>query len=86
MNDVETLSINPNPTANSATLFYHLSAEERVSVAVYDVVGRCTSRIADGEMQPAGAHSYELSVVAAGVYFVKFTVGEQVVTVKLVKL
>lgn len=84
--DTRSFAVTPNPTPGSANIFYYLSAGEHVSLAVYDMVGRCVSLIADTQPQVAGEHNFEVSLPAAGIYFVKLTIDEQVVTARVVRL
>ena len=62
----------PNPAAEATTLRYDLPEAARVTLAVYDALGREVARLVDGEI-PAGAHTatFEAGALPAGVYLVR---------------
>jgi uncharacterized repeat protein (TIGR01451 family) len=66
----------PNPFQASTTLRYGLPENARVTITVYDVVGREVSVLVDGE-SAAGWHQVSLdgTAFANGVYIVHFSVG-----------
>jgi hypothetical protein len=85
-NDAGSLWVFPNPATDDVTLQYHLSGTSRVTMSLYDVVGREVQQIATNEPQQAGMHSYKISIAVPGIYFVKLSVGGPVVTARVVKL
>ncbi len=66
----------PNPFNPTTVITYQLSAVSRVSLKVYDVLGREVRTLVD-ETQNPGVHEAEFSGngLASGVYFYKLTAG-----------
>ena len=69
----------PNPFNPSSTIRYDLPEATRVTLAIYDVMGREVARLVDGSMEP-GAHSVEWNGqdqagrgLPSGVYIVNLT-------------
>jgi len=81
------LDIFPNPLLQKTTIEYHLTAEERVSLKIYDMAGRLMETLID-EKQETGNHNFYLDAgeFAAGVYFVKLKAGNHISARKLVVL
>jgi hypothetical protein len=78
----------PNPLAGSTTISFALPSQGKVTVNVYDMLGRRIANLADDDM-PAGHYSvvWDGSNVAPGVYFCRVSFGnEQPLMKKLVKL
>ncbi len=75
----------PNPADDYATLDFETAAEGRVTVRVYDLLGREAARLADGWFQ-AGKHRQGLdtSGLAAGTYLCRIGTGSNTVTTRLV--
>lgn len=71
-----TLSIHPNPSNEMATFGFRLARSERVSLDLYDALGRHVERLAQ-DFLPAGEHDirYDATALSPGVYFVCFTAG-----------
>ena len=59
----------PNPFNPTTTISFTLETESRVTLIVYDVLGREVARLADGPL-PAGLHSavFEATNLASGLY------------------
>jgi len=76
----------PNPVLQNATISYHLSNAQNVKVEIYNLVGQMVTSVVNGEMQQDGNYSYNVPVPANGIYFVKFCIGDQVFTKKIVKM
>jgi hypothetical protein len=80
----------PNPMRHNTAIAYHLPADNKVRLSVYDVQGRLIDELVNAQ-QAAGAYqqywdctdTYGLPV-AAGVYFCRLTVGGSNDLVKLV--
>jgi hypothetical protein len=64
----------PNPFNPTTTIYYQLPTDSRVSIVVYDLVGREVKRLVD-EVREAGYHEVRLSAsgIASGVYFYRMT-------------
>ncbi len=80
----------PNPFSERITYNYFLKKDVPVSISLYDITGKYNQTIADNQTQTAGFHSGEIgglkSTLPAGVYYLRFIFGEQVVVQKFVKL
>ena len=76
----------PNPFAETTQLNYGLPQTGRVSLAVYDVLGREVARLVDEE-QAAGAYrvAFDGGDLPAGVYVVRLSAAGQVRTQTLVR-
>jgi len=60
----------PNPFNPSTTIFFQVPVDSRVSIIVYDVLGREVRRLVDEERQ-SGYHSvrFDANQIASGPYF-----------------
>ncbi|MEI8278128.1 MAG: choice-of-anchor V domain-containing protein [Bacteroidota bacterium] len=85
-NNMSDFSVFPNPSSVDANIAYHLLTPQRISIAVYDILGNKVAQPVDKEMQNVGAHTYKLAVPAAGVYFVSMLSGNTAYTRQFVKL
>jgi hypothetical protein len=74
----------PNPFAGSTTIRYALPEAARVTVEVYDAVGRRVAVLVDGEM-PAGSHEAEWNAasMASGIYLYRMTADDFTKTLKV---
>ncbi len=77
----------PNPFNPSTTISYQLSAESRVLIAVYDLLG-CEVAVLVSERKPAGRYevTWDASHFSSGVYFYKLTAGSFVETRRMMLL
>ncbi len=75
----------PNPFAARTRVEFRVPAAGRVSLTLYDVLGREVARVVDDEPLPGGTHSRDLDAAAlpAGVYFGKLRAGDASATGKL---
>jgi hypothetical protein len=66
----------PNPFNPSTRLSFSIAARARVTLTVYDLLGRAVERLVDGEL-PQGVHGvvWDASRHAAGTYFVRLEAG-----------
>ncbi len=66
----------PNPFNPSTNIQFSLARQERVSLRVYDVLGRLVATLVEGVL-PAGAHSatFDAAGLASGVYICRVSVG-----------
>ena len=79
------LSAFPNPTAGAATVAVQTSRAGRLSVAVYDVLGREVARLHDGAVE-AGAEArlaFDASALPAGLYVVRAASAAGVATTRV---
>jgi len=74
----------PNPVREEGTLAYALPEQKKVTLRVYDVLGREVATLVR-EAREAGRHtaSLETGQLASGVYFGRLRAGGQVRTVKI---
>lgn len=88
-----TLSQNfPNPFNAATVIPYSLRDDAWVTLEIVDILGRTVARPVD-EFQSAGSHKYEWrgvdpdgNSVASGMYFYRLSVGDRVMTKKMVLL
>lgn len=85
--DYTLLVVYPNPFNAEAKMRFDLLKREKVTVKMYDVLGREVKTVVDG-MQEAGRHEVALSVpeLASGVYFLRLSAPEQTRTAKIMIL
>jgi hypothetical protein len=76
----------PNPFNPTTTISYTLSVLSRVSIKVYDVLGREVATLVNQEVQPVGNYSttFNASKLASGVYICRLIAGNFVQTKKMV--
>jgi hypothetical protein len=74
----------PNPFNPSTAISYHLAVNSRVSLRVFDLLGREVAVLVDEE-QPAGTYRamWDATRLPSGVYFYRLTAGEYVQTRKM---
>lgn len=82
----------PNPFSHQTEINYSLSGENHVSIDIYNINGEIVCKLVDG-IQPAGQYSVAWNgrsddgrSLNTGVYFVKFSAGDVMETVKLLKM
>ena len=76
----------PNPVRTSTIIRFGLSAPARVTLAIFDVAGRCMARPIENAVQDAGGHQIELSAGRwpAGIYYYRLASSGESVTGKMV--
>jgi hypothetical protein len=76
----------PNPFNPSTVIAYHLPADARVSLRIYDVLGREIALLVDG-LVPAGSHSvtWNASTFGSGVYFARMSASDPGGGIRFVK-
>lgn len=69
------ISVAPNPASASTKIFYDLPLEGRVSLAIFDVLGRRVTTLVDAN-KPAGFHNAELNAATMqnGMYYYRILV------------
>ncbi|MGQ0829846.1 MAG: M43 family zinc metalloprotease [Bacteroidota bacterium] len=81
------VSIYPNPSNESSTVFYSLKQQADVKITVFNVLGKIISEV-NNDNQPEGDYSFLISKqelnLNNGVYFIKFSVDNSSVTQKLI--
>ncbi len=76
--------IYPNPFDRLATIAFSLSSNDRVEIAVYDLLGRRVETVFNGELE-RGVHelSFDAAGYSPGIYFVRLRSRDGVRTGKL---
>jgi hypothetical protein len=82
--NVENILIAPNPASTSTTLKFNLNQKSTVNVVVMDAVGKTVVTVLNEELA-AGQQEATINTqsLASGVYMVKITAGDKVVTERL---
>jgi len=77
----------PNPFNPETTIRYSLPYADRVSVSVFDILGREVARLVNG-FQPAGEHGVTFSAagLSSGVYIYHLESGAQRITRKMIHM
>jgi hypothetical protein len=75
----------PNPFNPATTIQFALPTNARVTLKVYDVIGREVATLLNGDVREAGNHSvsFNASRFASGVYFYRLSAGSFVETKKM---
>jgi uncharacterized Ntn-hydrolase superfamily protein len=75
----------PNPLNPSTTISYQIPSQSRVTLKVYDLLGREVATLVNEDMKPGSYEAtWDASAVASGVYFYRLKAGEFVETKRLV--
>jgi outer membrane protein assembly factor BamB len=75
----------PNPFNGETTILYHVAERSRVTITIYDALGRGFGRIADGEMNPGDYRvRWKAGTAASGVYFVRMVSGRATSTARII--
>ncbi len=84
--------IYPNPFSSTTTICYSVTHSARVSIKVYDILGREVATIVD-EVEETGRYeaefdlkNYRLEDLSSGVYFVRLVAGDKSVSKRIVCL
>lgn len=72
---VNSFSVFPNPTNESATILYELNKKQNVELCIYDMLGNKVLPLIN-QAQEAGEHSYVINKdnMAKGIYFIRLSV------------
>lgn len=86
MNNKIMLNAFPNPFSSNTQIFYELTDNVTVSIAVYDVLGNKIETLLNNELQTSGNHSLNFNAKdhAKGVYLVAVKIDGQVYTKRIV--
>lgn len=81
------ISVIPNPFNQSTTLSYTLSKGSSIKIVLYNTMGELVKRVVD-EHQTIGKKQYKinLSDLPKGTYLLRISIGNEVITKKIVKL
>jgi len=81
------LQIAPNPFSQRTTIDYFLPTDSPVNLTIYDIYGRVVQHLVRYEDQKAGRYRLKFKPcnMAVGVYICKLELGDEQVTVRLVK-
>ena len=90
VNNNVSVNLFPNPFSEKINYTYFLKNDMPVTISLYDITGKYTEQIAKNQPQSEGFHSGEIGglkhTMPAGVYYLHFIFGDQVVVQKFVKL
>lgn len=83
--NVNSISVYPNPFTNNFTLNITATQSENLNITLVDISGRLVKEI-NNEVVAAGAHTFTINTnnVQSGVYFVKIQNNNESTTIKLV--
>jgi hypothetical protein len=75
----------PNPFNPATQISYTLGTASKVTLQVFDVLGRQVATLVNGELRSAGKHEmqFNASGLASGVYFYRLTADQKVATMKM---
>lgn len=81
------ISVYPNPVDGSSRLEFRLEATEKVSVVLYDALGRKVRDIVGPQTKMAGLHQVALALddLQSGVYYAVFSTAHATQTLRLLK-
>jgi len=76
----------PNPFNPSTKINFDLPKDSKVTLVIYDLLGRVVKRLLNSEFKQAGRYSidFNASNLASGVYFYRIEAGDFVMTKKMV--
>ena len=82
-------SVFPNPFKNDINISYQLNKDLKVTVGIYDILGKRVKDIVLNENQNSGLYTYTVGAsdigLTPGMYFIKFEFGNKVVIEKIVR-
>ena len=80
----------PNPFTDQVTYSYLLTTQTPVMVELYDMSGRVDTKVEKRQVQSEGLHTVILQAsdlgLSPGIYYLRFTLGKEVVVHKIVKI
>ncbi len=80
----ETVAIYPNPSNGEISIGYQLTATLNIAVEIFNIIGSKIAQVTENELQNPGLHTYNLSLDKPGIYFARFTFGNEQYTKKIV--
>jgi len=81
--ELKLLETYPNPASQRATLRYAVPERQKVTIYLYDVLGRRVRTVVDREKEGRQETNLELSNLSSGVYFLRLSAGNKTRTRKL---
>ena len=85
-NELNKLTLYPNPFENNSILSLNLEKESNVSIAIYDLAGKLVLTVVN-EVKMSGEKEFNIDgFQASGIYFVKVSIDEEEKTIRLIKL
>lgn len=81
------LSVSPTPFSSFAFIDFAAPKEEKVSLGIYDLSGRCVKEFIAGKVK-AGQQQIKWGgdKITKGVYFIRLNTGDRTITRKIIKL
>lgn len=83
MNEIG-FSISPNPFNDETLIRYNLYKKQNALIEIFDLAGREVQKFS--EEQNPGEYKYHFSPKQAGIYYVKLTVDNLVLTEKIISV
>jgi len=80
----QSVHIYPNPANGAFTLSYELNVPQAVTIGIYNITGSRVTDIAADERMAQGLHKHNININKAGLYFIKLTIGGQVIMRKVI--
>ena len=84
--DIDSVTLEPNPSYNTFKFCYNLNTEQKISMVLFDCLGRTYNEVVPGMVQPAGYYTTTITPVCHGIYFLKVEIGSKKYFYKLVRL
>jgi hypothetical protein len=81
---LNTLLVYPNPAHEKTTIKFQTSNESLISIDVYNVMGQHNSTVLKNQFLSAGTHHYTIENLPKGIYLVRLTLDNKLITKKLV--
>jgi hypothetical protein len=81
--EVQLLGTAPNPAGQQATVRYALPEKQKVSLRLYDVLGRQVRTVVSGTQEGRQERTLDVSGLSSGVYFLRLTASGQTRTQKV---
>ena len=83
VDEVELLGTFPNPTRTRATVRFAVPERQKVTLELYDVLGRRVRTLVDGEREGRQSMQVDVSTFPSGVYFLRLKAEGQMKTQRL---
>jgi hypothetical protein len=75
----------PNPFNPSTQITFTLAKSSKVTLEVYDILGRQVATLINGDLRSAGRHEMQFTAdgLASGVYFYRLNADQKIATMKM---